>query len=49
MNTKTLNKTKNNTSTQELQDFDLKVNSQNSNSVSAHIKTISFSKGGENT
>jgi hypothetical protein len=48
MNTKTPNKTKNNTSPQELRESHLLVNIHNSSSISALTKTTSLTKGGEN-
>lgn len=48
LNKKVAKKTEIDTSTQELRDSHLILNSQVSNSVSAHVKTTSLTKGGEN-
>lgn len=48
LNKKVAKKTEIDTSTQGLRESHLKVNNQDSNSISALIKTISLSKGGEN-
>lgn len=49
LNKKVAKKTGIDTCTQELRDSHLLVNSQDSNSISAHIKTTSLLKGGEKT